>query len=154
VFLVGGSDEAVASARPHLLAVGRSVHHFGPLGTGNVAKLAKNLANAAERVLMDEVLRVVESGGIDPRAFLDMCRTVDQGSLVSRWERSFNVENGHATHRPASNLFNKDMKLAAEYAASQNVDAPMTQSAAITGLKWSAEWEREKARAGAGQRTS
>lgn len=153
VFLVGGSREAVDSVRPHLLAVGRSVHHFGPLGTGNVAKLAKNLVNAAERVLMDEVLRVVEAGGIDPRTFLEMCRTVDQGSLVSRWDKSFTVENGHAIHRPASNLFNKDMKLAAQYAASQGVDAPMTQSAAATGLKWSAEWERQRAQGNAGRRT-
>jgi 3-hydroxyisobutyrate dehydrogenase len=154
VFLLGGSAEAVEAMRPHLLALGRSLHHFGPLGAGNVAKLAKNLANAAERVLMDEVLRVVETGGLDPRAFLDMCRTVDQGSLVSRWEKSFSVENGHATHRPASNLFNKDMKLAAEYAASQGVEAPMTQSAAATGLKWSAEWEREKARRRTAQNAS
>jgi 3-hydroxyisobutyrate dehydrogenase-like beta-hydroxyacid dehydrogenase len=144
VFLVGGADDVVAAARPHLLALGREVHHFGPLGAGNVAKLAKNLANAAERVLMDEVLRVVEAGGLDPRAYLDMCRAVDQGSLVSRWERSFTVENGHAVHRPASNLFNKDMKLAADYAASQGLDVPMTQSAAATGLKWSAEWERQR----------
>jgi 3-hydroxyisobutyrate dehydrogenase len=147
VFLIGGAQETVDAVRPHLLAVGRSVHHFGPLGSGNVAKLAKNLANAAERVLMDEVLRVVEAGGIDPGAFLEMCRAVDQGSLISRWEKSFTVENGHATPRPASNLFNKDMKLAAEYAAAEGIEVPMTQSAATTGLRWSAEWERQRARA-------
>jgi 3-hydroxyisobutyrate dehydrogenase len=144
VFLVGGPDDTVNAARPYLLALGRSLYHFGPLGAGNVAKLAKNLANAAERVLMDEVLRVVEAGGVDPRAFLEMAQAMDQGSLVSRWDKSFSVENGHATHRPASNLFNKDMKLAAEYAQSQHLDVPMTQSAAATGLKWSAAWEREK----------
>lgn len=144
VFLVGGPDDTVEAARPHLLALGSNVYHFGPLGAGNVAKLAKNLANAAERVLMDEVLRVVEAGGLDPRAYLDMCRAVDQGSLVSRWEKSFTIENGHAVHRPASNLFNKDMKLAADYAASQGLDLPMTHSAAATGLEWSAEWDRRR----------
>jgi 3-hydroxyisobutyrate dehydrogenase-like beta-hydroxyacid dehydrogenase len=148
VFLVGGAADDVEATRSYLMVLGKSLHHFGPLGAGNVAKLAKNLANAAERVLMDEVLRVAESGGLDPRVFLDMMRSVDQGSLISRWERTFTIANGHATHRPASNLFNKDMKLAAAYAAAQGLEVPMTQSAAETGLRWSAQWERERASAG------
>src|SRR4051812_10309952 len=43
-FLVGGPDRLMAKARDHLLPLGGSFRHFGPLGAGNVAKLAKNLA--------------------------------------------------------------------------------------------------------------
>jgi 3-hydroxyisobutyrate dehydrogenase len=145
VFLVGGPDRLMAKARDHLLPLGASVRHFGPLGAGNVAKLAKNLANAAERVMLAEVLTLAEAGGIDAAVLLDMMQAMDQGSLVSRWDKAFNVTNGHAKPRPASNLFNKDVGLAAAYAASEGLDLPMTRGAAETGARWVEGWERAKA---------
>jgi 3-hydroxyisobutyrate dehydrogenase-like beta-hydroxyacid dehydrogenase len=140
-FLVGGPDRLMAKAREHLLPLGGSFRHFGPLGAGNVAKLAKNLANAAERVMISEVLTLAEAGGIDANVFFELLKTMDQGSLVSHWDKAFNVSNGHARPRPASNLFNKDVGLAAAYAASQGLDLPMTRGAAETGARWVKEWE-------------
>ena len=144
-FLVGGDKDVADAARPYMLELGASFYYFGPLGSGNVAKLAKNFANAASRIVLDESLRLVESIGIDPKQFLDMMRDMDPGSLISNWERSFNIENRHASHRPATNLFNKDLALAAEYGSSTGIDLPVAKGAAATGLKWSALWEQQKA---------
>ena len=144
-FLVGGDKDVADAARPYMLELGASFYYFGTLGSGNVAKLAKNFANAATRIVVDESLRLVESIGIDPKQFLDMMRDMDQGSLVATWEKTFNIANGHASHRPATNLFNKDLVLAAEYGESTGLDLPIAKGAAVTGLKWSALWERQKA---------
>lgn len=144
-FLVGGDKDVADAARPYMLELGASFYHFGPLGCGNVAKLAKNYANAASRIVLDDSLRLVESIGIDPKQFLDMVRDMDQGSLVATWEKTFNIANGHASHRPATNLFNKDLVLAAEYAESAGLDLPVAKGAAVTGLQWAALWERQKA---------
>ena len=144
VFLVGGDETVVARARPHLLSVGRELQHFGPLGAGNVAKLAKNMVNAAERVLLDEALKMTEAGGIDARQFLETLQAADHGSLISHWEKNLTAAGLHAEPRPATNLFNKDVQLAERYAEMSGLDLPMTRGAAATARRWVAKWAKEK----------
>lgn len=69
VFLLGGSVELVEFVRPYLLMLGKSVYHFGPLGAGNVAKIAKNLATAIERMSAAEVVWLAEAGELILRLF-------------------------------------------------------------------------------------
>jgi 3-hydroxyisobutyrate dehydrogenase-like beta-hydroxyacid dehydrogenase len=142
VFLMGGADADAAVAVPYLQPLGKGVHHFGPVGSGNVAKIAKNLINANERVALSEVAAIAEAGGISVKQFFEMAASVDQGSTVSRWQSSFEVEGNHAAPRPASNLFNKDVGLAAELARALGLKTPMTQAAADTAAVWVAGWEK------------
>lgn len=144
VFLVGGDKAVVDRVRPHLLALGREVQYFGPLGAGNVVKLAKNMINAGERVLYDEALKMTEAGGIDARQFLETMREADHGSFVSRWEKCFAVDGTHAEPRPATNLFNKDVQLAARFAEMSRLDLPMAQGAAATALRWVKKWAEKR----------
>ena len=102
VFLIGGADEDAAIAKPYLEPLGRAVYHFGPVGTGNVAKIAKNLINANERIALAEVAAIAEAGGVNVQQFLDMAAAVDQGSTVGRWQASFEMVGNHAAPRPAS----------------------------------------------------
>jgi 3-hydroxyisobutyrate dehydrogenase/2-hydroxy-3-oxopropionate reductase len=146
VWLVGGPDEAVARARPQLEALGKAVWHFGPVGAGNVAKIAKNFINAAERVVLAETLNMVEAGGLDLATFLEMAVAEDGGSTLSRWERAFELVGNHARPRPASNLMNKDVGLAARLAEVEGVPTPLAHIAADTAAVWVAGWEAEKAR--------
>ena len=141
-FLVGGPAALVEKARPYLLQLGEAVHHFGPLGAGNVVKLARALMNAGERVLLSEVLAVLSAGGIDPRQFLEIESAENRPSNLARWEKNFEIENGQARHRPATNLFNKDVMLAAKLAALYGLDAPMSHGAADTAEKWVEEWAK------------
>jgi 3-hydroxyisobutyrate dehydrogenase-like beta-hydroxyacid dehydrogenase len=143
VFLTGGADEDVARARPWLEKLGRAVYHFGPLGAGNVAKIAKNMITANERIALAEVAELVSAGGVGVEQFLDMAREVDQGSSVARWRSAFNMEGNHAVPRPASNLLNKDIALAAELAHKLKVAVPMTDAAAATAKVWVKGWEND-----------
>ncbi len=139
-FLLGGPPALVEKARGYLLQLGAAVHHFGPLGAGNVAKLARALINAGERVLMAEMLAMLEAAGIDPRQFLEIERAAGRPSTLAQWDKNFVIENGHARHRPATNLFNKDVMLAAKLAEAYGLDAPLTQGAARTSARWVREW--------------
>ena len=142
LFLVGGPEDVVASMGPHLCALCKGMVHFGPLGTGNVAKIAKNFTNAAERVMWAETLAMVEAGGLDLKQFLDMAAAEDSGSLIANWEKAFTLEGGHAVPKPASNLLNKDVGLAAKLAESYDLDAPVTQGSARTAAVWVKSWQR------------
>jgi len=144
VFLLGGGDEDVARARAQLEPLGKGVWHFGPLGAGNVAKIAKNFINAAERVVLAETLNMAEAGGLDVAKFLEMVVAEDGGSTVSRWAGAFELVGNHAAPRPASNLMNKDIRLAAELADVQGVSAPVAHGAADTAAVWVAGWEAAK----------
>ncbi|MCH8916914.1 MAG: NAD(P)-dependent oxidoreductase [Proteobacteria bacterium] len=86
-FLVGGADDVVAKIRPHLESVGKAVYHFGPLGSGNVAKIAKNLTNAVERVMFAEAVEIVQAAGLDAVQFLDMARDVTTGATIEHWDK-------------------------------------------------------------------
>lgn len=141
VFLMGGADEDAAVAKPYLEPLGRAVHHFGPVGSGNVAKIAKNLINANERIALAEVTAIVEAGGLKVQQFLEMAASIDQGSTVSRWQGAFSIDGNHAAPRPASNLLNKDIGLAADLARALGLRTPMTQD---TAEVWVAGWEKSK----------
>ena len=146
VFLMDGADADAAIAAPYLAPLGRAVHHFGPVGSGNVAKIAKNLINANERIALAEVAAIAEAGGLDVQQFFEMAAAIDQGSTVSRWQGAFNMAGNHAEPRPASNLLNKDIGLAAALARHLGLTTPMTQAAADTAKAWVAGWEAEKKR--------
>lgn len=144
VFLLGGDDEDAKVAVPYLEPLGRAVYHFGPVGTGNVAKIVKNMINANERIALAEAAALAEVGGLKVEEFLDMVAAVDRGSTVGRWQSSLSIDGNHPVPRPASNLYNKDIGLAADLARAHGVRAPMTQAAADTAKVWVAGWEKPK----------
>jgi 3-hydroxyisobutyrate dehydrogenase-like beta-hydroxyacid dehydrogenase len=139
--LVGGPDTLVERSRDYLQQVIGPVHHFGPLGAANIAKIAAALVAAANRVVLSEALAIVEAGGLNPEQFLNVLRKVGSPLPVDRWEEIFVIKNGHAWHRPSTNLFRKDVGLAAKLAQAYHVDAPLTQGAAQTALRWVKEWD-------------
>jgi 3-hydroxyisobutyrate dehydrogenase-like beta-hydroxyacid dehydrogenase len=138
-FLVGGPDEVVAEIRPHLEALGRAVWHFGPLGSGNAAKLVKNLTNAMERVMWTEALTMVEAAGLDPRQFIDMYLSVERGTALRKWERVVRIDDGHVTPQPADGLYRKDVQHAARLARELGLAHALTQGTADTTARWIAE---------------
>lgn len=148
-FLVGGADDVVAAARGHLESVGAGVNHFGPQGAGNIAKLAKSLGNAVERVLWAETVAIVQAAGLDPRQFLEMAKAVTNAPMVANWERIISIdENGHAGPGRARGLLSKDVQHAARLAADYGIDAPVTRETAATALKWLATWAKADETAG------
>lgn len=135
-FLMGGPDDVVAKVRGHLQSLGKTVYHFGPLGTGNVAKLVKNLTNGAERVLLAQAAMLAEAGGIDPRKMLDVIRTEEHGSTVQNWEKAVSVKDGHVSLNGGANIFNKDLPLAAALSKIYQLDLGVIREAADAGIRY------------------
>ena len=64
-FIVGGSAAAVENVRPALNAMGRSVTHLGPTGSGALVKLANNFLAGVHVAAWAEALAWIERTGID-----------------------------------------------------------------------------------------
>ena len=64
--MVGGAPDDVAEARPALEAMGASVIHVGPVGSGEVVKLCTNLIAGVAAVAVSEAFRIAEGFGVDP----------------------------------------------------------------------------------------
>jgi 3-hydroxyisobutyrate dehydrogenase len=64
-FLVGGSDAAVEKARPLFSAMGRSVVHLGPTGSGALLKLINNFMCGVQAAALAEALALIEKAGLD-----------------------------------------------------------------------------------------
>ncbi len=139
--LVGGPDDLVAQARGYLEQVIGPVNHFGPYGAANIAKLAIAFISGANRVVLAEALSIVEAGGIQPEKFLKVLQQVGAKLPADRWEELFIIKDGHAWHRPSTNLFRKDVGLAAKLAEGFGLDTPVARGAAETAQRWVKEWD-------------
>jgi 3-hydroxyisobutyrate dehydrogenase len=139
-FLVGGPDELVDKAATHLETLGGKAYRFGPLGSGNLAKLAKNFVNAAHRALLADALELAQTGGLDGRAFMEMMEVEEHHSLVAQWRKLFDFDTTPARLRPFPNLFDKDIRLAAELAKSLGMRTPALQGAAEGARLWTEDW--------------
>lgn len=139
--LVGGPDDLVAKARGYLEQVIGPVNHFGPYGAANIAKLAIAFISGANRVVLAEALSIIEAGGIQPEKFLNVLQQVGAKLPADRWEELFVIKDGHAWHRPSTNLFRKDVGLAAQLAEGFGLDAPVARGAAETARRWVKEWD-------------
>ena len=141
IFLVGGATEDVERVRPHLSKLVRTFYHFGPLGSGNKAKIARNLGNVVERVMMAETARLVEAAGLDISLWLAMVKDASgQRGAWSNWERALVVENNHAGPKRAAGLVTKDIHHAMALAKSCGTDLPVTQATAKVAGEWAAIW--------------
>lgn len=127
VFLLGGQEELVARVRPHLLKLGKRALHMGPVGAGNVAKLLTNLANGAETLILEEVLRLGMAGGVAYTDTLEMLREIHSESVLNRWQKIFDPSGADPTPRAGRNILNKDVPLAAELARRYKLKLPIVE---------------------------
>jgi 3-hydroxyisobutyrate dehydrogenase len=72
---VGGTNDAVARARPVLETYGDPVFHMGPLGSGLRTKLLNNSLNAAHFALAHDAFAVGAALGLDPTSLGDALRS-------------------------------------------------------------------------------
>jgi 2-hydroxy-3-oxopropionate reductase len=66
--MVGGEAADVATARPVLDAVGKTVVHVGPAGAGQTVKAANQLITAGNIQLVAEAIVLLEAQGVDAEA--------------------------------------------------------------------------------------
>jgi 2-hydroxy-3-oxopropionate reductase len=70
--MVGGSEAAVAAAWPALTALGATVRHLGPIGSGSLAKACNQMVVAATMIALSEASVLAESAGVDTAGLLDV----------------------------------------------------------------------------------
>jgi 3-hydroxyisobutyrate dehydrogenase len=134
-FVVGGADEDVERARPHLLKMSQEVFHMGAIGTGAVGKLIKNMLGGAETLIVHEAIQIGIAGGIPYPKALEMMRRIGHDSVLNRWQRTFDPSGADPLPRSGRNVLNKDIPLVAELARLLNTDTPVTQQLGLAAEK-------------------
>lgn len=71
-FMVGGTDKSFAMAQPILAAMGKTVIHAGPAGSGQAAKICNNMLLAASMIATAEAFNLAIKLGLDPQVFFDI----------------------------------------------------------------------------------
>jgi 3-hydroxyisobutyrate dehydrogenase-like beta-hydroxyacid dehydrogenase len=134
-FLVGGQKALFERAKPHLLSMGKDAVYMGPLGSGNVTKLFKNMVTASEALIVYEALQIAKAGGISAKAALDLMQKTKSPHILERWEMRYDLSGGDLKFKAGTNLYDKDLPLAAEVGKSLGADIPVTEALANLGIK-------------------
>jgi 3-hydroxyisobutyrate dehydrogenase len=135
-FIAGGSEDLVARAKPHLLKMSKEVFHMGPLGTGAVGKLIKNMLTGAETLIVHEAIKIGAAGGIAYPTALEMLRRIGHhDSILNHWQRTFDPSSNDPQPKSGRNIMNKDIPLVAELARLYQLDTPIAQELAASALR-------------------
>jgi 3-hydroxyisobutyrate dehydrogenase len=130
-FMVGGSEEAFAKAKPFIEPMAKAVIHAGGPGAGQAAKICNNMILGATMAVTCEGFVLAQKLGLDPKVFYDIS---SQASGQSWSMTSYCPVPGVGPKTPADNgyeggfaaaLMLKDLKLAAEAAQSVGAYTPM-----------------------------
>jgi 3-hydroxyisobutyrate dehydrogenase-like beta-hydroxyacid dehydrogenase len=136
-FLVGGQRALFNRAKPHLLSMGKDAVYMGPLGSGNVTKLIKNLVTASEALIIYEAIQIGKAAGIDYRAALELMKKTQSEPLLNRWETRFDFSGPELKFNSGANLYDKDLPLAAELGKALGAEIPVTEQLAELGIRLS-----------------
>ena len=134
-FLVGGQKALFDRAKPHLLNMAKDAVYMGPLGCGNVTKLFKNMVTASEALIVYEALQIAKAAGIDYKAALDLMKKTKSQNILDRWETRFDLSGGDLKFNVGTNLYDKDLPLAAEVGKTLGAVIPITEQLAALGIR-------------------
>jgi 3-hydroxyisobutyrate dehydrogenase-like beta-hydroxyacid dehydrogenase len=134
-FLVGGQKALFNRAKPHLLSMSKDAVYMGPLGSGNVTKLIKNLVTASEALIIYEAIQIGKAAGIDYRAALELMKKTQSEPFLNRWETRFDLSGPELRFNSSANLYDKDLPLAADVGKALGADIPVTEELAKLGSR-------------------
>lgn len=134
-FLVGGQKAFFDRAKPHLLAMAKDAVHMGPLGCGNVTKLYKNMVTASEALIVWEALQIAKAGGIKAKAALDLMQKTRSAHVLDRWQGRYELDGNEVKFNPGTNLYDKDLPLAAVVGKELGAEIPVVEALAALGIK-------------------
>src|SRR5579862_1602265 len=99
-FMLGGDRQLLERCQPVFDACGSSATYMGPLGAGAAAKVAHYLLVCANLVTVAEVMRLVESEGVDLPGFQTLVHeSLGQSEVSDQWLKAFRpMPNDRAEH--------------------------------------------------------
>ncbi|MDN3520635.1 3-hydroxyisobutyrate dehydrogenase [Halomonas ramblicola] len=134
-FIVGGSEEGFAQARPVLEAMGKNIFHAGDNGSGQVAKICNNMLLGILMSGTAEALALGVRNGMDPTVLSEIMKQSSGGNwalnVYNPWP---GVMEGSAASRDyqggfLTDLMAKDLGLAWELALGSKSTVPMGSQA-------------------------
>jgi 3-hydroxyisobutyrate dehydrogenase len=133
LFLVGGSEETLARARPVLAAMSRDVIHLGPVGSGALIKLINNFVSGVQAVALAEALALIERTDLDTAKALAVLTEGAPGSpLVKTLSKRMTASD--FTPNFVLKLMTKDLTYAIEEAKSHSMSLA-TATAAVDVMR-------------------
>ncbi len=81
--MVGGEAEVFARCLPVLEAIGKTIVHVGPSGSGQVVKLCNQVAGGLNLLAMAEAISLARGAGVDPARMLEVVSAGAAGSWVA-----------------------------------------------------------------------
>jgi 4-hydroxybutyrate dehydrogenase/sulfolactaldehyde 3-reductase len=129
LFMVGASDADFACVLPLLQAMGTTIHHCGPVGSGMRTKLVNNLLAVASCQLNAEALALSQRFGLDLAKTLEVVSgtTAINGQLKLNWPGK--VLAGDTTPGFTIDLAHKDLSLIVAAAQAETMALPMVAAA-------------------------
>jgi 3-hydroxyisobutyrate dehydrogenase len=135
-FMVGGTAETFARARPILAAMGRTIVHAGAAGAGQTAKICNNMILAASMIAVCEGFALAEKLGLPAQTLFDICSV----STSQCWAMTGYCpvpgpvpaapsNRGYAPGFTAANML-KDLRLSQQAAGATGAATPLGAAAA------------------------
>lgn len=133
--MAGGDAQHFQQAGPVLEAISRVCLHVGPLGAGNLAKLANNLLAASQILVASEVLTAMEALGLEPQTLLSVINASTGRSFITERVYPHWILDGRRDLGFTMGLMRKDVKLAQEQLMRTNQALPVTARVAQVWLE-------------------
>lgn len=132
--MAGGTDEAYRRASPILQAVGSRITHLGPVGSGQVTKLANQLIVAQTIDAVAQALRLAELAGVEPARVREALLGGFAESRILQLHGERMVRRDF-TPGGRAELQLKDVRLMCQLADSVGLDSPTLRNSL-------AQWEK------------
>lgn len=129
LFMVGGTDEDYQKVKPMLEAMGTSIHHCGPVGSGIRTKLVNNFLAIVSCQMNAEALALTQRFGLDLEQTLEVIHgtTATNGQLKLNYATK--VLNGDTEPGFQIDLAHKDLSLVLQAGNAQHVPLPIGAAA-------------------------
>src|SRR6266581_7798417 len=135
-FMVGGEASAFARAEPLFNAMGRTIVHAGPAGSGQTAKICNNMILAASMIAVCEGFALAEKLGLPAQTLFDICsKSTSQCWAMTGYcpvpgpVPAAPSNRGYAPGFTAANML-KDLRLAQQAAGTTATATPLGAAAA------------------------
>jgi len=122
--MCGGADKDFARAEPVLQIIGSKVTHIGPVGCGQIAKVANQVAIAGTFMALAEALTLAFRAGADPERVVDAIGGGVAGSWILN-NRSDRMLNDDYPLGFRTRLHRKDLGIALDTARQFQVPVPI-----------------------------
>lgn len=127
-FYVGGSEEALAEARPVLEVSGKNILPCGDIGDATVLKLATNMISATTVQVLAEALAVTKASGISPNLLAEALSLNASHSPLIAAKLKAMLARDYTPHFALKNML-KDGRYALGVAEKAGLSLPVLASA-------------------------